>query len=165
MEGDWIHCDRFGRGPARSAFRKAPQWPDLDFGAGRGPCPDMRAPEIGYVNLYVSDLERSASFFGEVLGLREQHRDGEHGYASFSAGPISLGIAVVDPADEKTRGLVGRPTGFGFCVEDLVEAHRDLAARGVQFVMEPTRQPWGGFLATFADPDGNIFYLDQPGPH
>ena len=125
----------------------------------------MRAPEIGYVNLYVSDLERSASFFGEVLGLREQHRDGEHGYASFSAGPISLGIAVVDPADEKMRGLVGRPTGFGFCVEDLVEAHRELAARGVQFVMEPTRQPWGGFLATFADPDGNIFYLDQPGPH
>jgi predicted enzyme related to lactoylglutathione lyase len=27
--------------------------------------------------------------------------------------------------------------------------------------MPPTDQPWGGFMATFADPDGNVFYLDQ----
>ena len=27
--------------------------------------------------------------------------------------------------------------------------------------MEPADQPWGGRLALFADPDGNVFYLDQ----
>ena len=27
--------------------------------------------------------------------------------------------------------------------------------------MPPERQPWGGFMAMFRDPDGNTFYLDQ----
>ena len=27
--------------------------------------------------------------------------------------------------------------------------------------MPPTQQPWGGFMAMFTDPDGNVFYLDQ----
>jgi predicted enzyme related to lactoylglutathione lyase len=27
--------------------------------------------------------------------------------------------------------------------------------------MAPTKQPWGGFMAMFVDPDGNVFYLDQ----
>jgi uncharacterized glyoxalase superfamily protein PhnB len=26
--------------------------------------------------------------------------------------------------------------------------------------MTPQKQPWGGYMAMFADPDGNIFYLD-----
>ena len=27
--------------------------------------------------------------------------------------------------------------------------------------MPPEKQPWGGFMAMFLDPDGNSFYLDQ----
>jgi predicted enzyme related to lactoylglutathione lyase len=27
--------------------------------------------------------------------------------------------------------------------------------------MSPSKQPWGGYMALFADPDGNIFYLDS----
>ena len=32
--------------------------------------------------------------------------------------------------------------------------------KGVEFEMPPTQQPWGGTLALFKDPDGNIYYLD-----
>jgi len=34
-------------------------------------------------------------------------------------------------------------------------------AKGVRFTMEPEKQPWGGFMGMFADPDGNVFYLDE----
>ena len=27
--------------------------------------------------------------------------------------------------------------------------------------MEPAKQPWGGFMALFSAPDGNVFYLDE----
>ena len=57
--------------------------------------------------------------------------------------------------------LVGRHTGVGFGVKDLTAAHRYLAAKGVDFWMPPEKQPWGGFMAMFRDPDGNSFYLDQ----
>ena len=72
-------------------------------------------------------------------------------------------IARDDPTDEKGRALLGRQTGFGFGVRDLEAVHKELASRGVEFTMAPTRQPWGGFMSMFADPDGNVFYLDQVG--
>ena len=46
-------------------------------------------------------------------------------------------------------------------VPDLNAAYEQLKAKGVRFTMVPTKQPWGGFMATFADPDGNVFYLDE----
>jgi predicted enzyme related to lactoylglutathione lyase len=35
------------------------------------------------------------------------------------------------------------------------------ASRGVEFVSEPEKQPWGEF-AVFKDPDGNQFVLSSP---
>ena len=124
---------------------------------------DVKELELAYVNLYVSDLARSLEFFEKTLGLELQYADESFGYASFDAGPLRMGIARVDPSDEKGRALLGRQTGFGFGVRDLEAVHKELASRGVEFTMEPTRQPWGGFMAMFADPDGNVFYLDQVG--
>ena len=46
-------------------------------------------------------------------------------------------------------------------VDDLVAEHARLKALGVEFTMEPSKQPWGGFMAMIADPDRNILYLDE----
>lgn len=121
----------------------------------------MIAPSLSYVNLYVSDLARSVEFFEKTLGLELQFSDPSFGYASFAAGPVRMGLAQVDGGDESNRGLVGRQTGFGFAVPDLVAAHEELSARGVSFTMKPEKQPWGGFMGLFEDPDGNVFYLDE----
>ena len=85
-------------------------------------------------------------------------QDADHGYASFSAGPISLGLAVVGPDH---ANLLGRPTGIGLAVDDLEAEHARLEAQGVAFTRPPERQPWGGFMALLADPDGNTLYLDE----
>ncbi len=111
--------------------------------------------DIRYTNIFVSDLERAIGFYRDVLGLVLNHADPDHGYASFNAGTISLGLAVTDQ-----RELVGRHTGLGFMVDDIDATYDALSAQQVHFEMPPTRQPWGGTLALFADPDGNIHYLD-----
>jgi predicted enzyme related to lactoylglutathione lyase len=49
----------------------------------------------------------------------------------------------------------------GLAVSDLEATHARLSGLGVAFDMPPTRQPWGGFMALLADPDGNVFYLDE----
>ena len=46
-------------------------------------------------------------------------------------------------------------------MEDLDAAHAQLSEAGVEFTRPPAREPWGGYMAIFADPDGNTFYLDQ----
>ena len=44
---------------------------------------------------------------------------------------------------------------------DLNADHLALTAKGVEFLMPPTQQPWGTMMARFADPDGNVFYLEE----
>ena len=113
---------------------------------------------LAYVNIFVGDLDRAVDFYEGTLGLVRVSYEQEHGYAAFRAGATSLGLALADPRQGE---LVGRHTGVGLAVADLEAEHARLAALGVTFSMPPTRQPWGGFMAMFADPDGNIFYLDE----
>jgi len=114
--------------------------------------------QIGYVNVFVSDFARALVFYRDVLKLPVQYADAQFRYASFAAGAIRLGIN--QPGQDQMH-LVGRHTGVGLMVSDLDARHAELAAVGVRFAMPPTRQPWGGYMALFGDPDGNIFYLDQ----
>jgi predicted enzyme related to lactoylglutathione lyase len=113
---------------------------------------------ISYVNVFVSDLARAVQFFEGPLGLSLEFSSAEHGYASFSAGGVRLGLAV--PGSEE-KELIGRHTGVGLEVSDLESEHARLSGLGVTFTMPPTRQPWGGFMALVTDPDGNVFYLDE----
>jgi predicted enzyme related to lactoylglutathione lyase len=114
--------------------------------------------KVAYVNVYVSDLERAVDFYAKKLGLPLDFFDAEHGYASFDAGPASLGVAV---AGDDQSELVGRQTGVGLAVDDLEAEHARLAGLGVSFSMPPSRMPWGGFMALVDDPDGNALYLDE----
>lgn len=114
--------------------------------------------QIAYVNIFVSDLAQAVAFYQDMLGLQLEFSSDEHGYASFSAGPIRLGVAV--PAQGEAQ-LIGRHTGVGLDVADLDSEYNRLKGLGVRFTMPPTKQPWGGFMALIADPDGNILYLDQ----
>ena len=113
---------------------------------------------IAYVNIFVSDLDVAIGFYRDKLGLALQFSSPEHGYASFDAGGVRLGVAL--PGAEHAA-LLGRHTGIGLEVADLEAEHARLSALDVHFPMPPTRTPWGGYMAMIADADGNLFYLDQ----
>lgn len=112
---------------------------------------------LGYVNFFVSDFERSLVFYRDQLGLDVVTEDASFGYASFDSGTVSMAFAVAKDQPE----LIGRHTGIGLMVEDVNLVYEQFSAAGVRFEMEPTEQPWGGYMAMFMDPDGNVFYLDQ----
>jgi predicted enzyme related to lactoylglutathione lyase len=124
----------------------------------------MQAPRIWYVNVFTSDLARAVGFYRDTLGFPLELQHAEFGYASFRPEGLRLGIAQVDADDPQARALVGRHTGIGLGVPDLDAAHRELAAKGVRFPSPPAKQPWGGYMAVLADPDGNLLYLDQLHP-
>jgi len=114
--------------------------------------------QIAYVNIFVSELARAIEFYQGKLGFDLQFSSPDHGYAAFSTGATRLGLAV--PGTDEAN-LIGRHTGVGLQVADLQSEHTRLTGLGVSFTMPPTRQPWGGFMALMADPDGNVLYLDQ----
>lgn len=118
--------------------------------------PDGLTMVLSYINIFVRDLGQAVRFYSETLGFEVLFEDADFGYASFQTGPVRLAVAATD--DE---ALVGRHTGIGFAVDDLIAAHQALAEKGVEFSSPPQDQPWGGFMAILLDPDGNSFYLDQ----
>ena len=116
----------------------------------------MRSVHLSYINVFVRDLGRAVRFYSETLGFEVLFEDADFGYASFQTGRVRLAVAATD--DE---ALVGRHTGIGFAVDDLIAVHQALADKGVEFSSPPEKQPWGGFMAILLDPDRNSFYLDQ----
>ena len=115
---------------------------------------------LGYVNIFVSNLTRSVAFYTEVLGFELGVFDPELGYAALKGGPVPIALA-----EDLSGQFVGIHTGIGMLVDDLDAAYQTLLAQGVVFDMVPTRQPWGGDLALFQDPDKNVFYLDTGSHH
>lgn len=112
---------------------------------------------IGYINLHVRDVGREVAFFRDVVGLELQFSDESFHYARFDGGGV--GFAVAGGGEDAPSGP-DRLTGIGFVVEDVDAACAEMKAKGARFTMEPSKQPWGGYMAMFADPEGNVFYLD-----
>ena len=112
---------------------------------------------IGYLNVHVSDLRRAVDFYRDTLGFSLEFADESFHYARFDVAGMRFAVAS---GGERPEG--DRHTGIGIVVPDVDAAYEELNAKGVRFTMAPSRQPWGGYMAMFADPDGNVFYLDGP---
>lgn len=112
---------------------------------------------VAGVILWTGDSGPMLRFYRDVLGL--EPRSERPGFVNFVWGELRLTIAVHDAVHGPTREPVR--TMLNLRVDDIDAAHRRLAAAGVSFSREPEREPWGGRIATFADPDGNALQLMQ----
>lgn len=110
--------------------------------------------KLTYARLFVDDLEAARRFYRDTLGLSElwTWNDLACGY---DVGPTLL----VEMTDGQHPEEVGRFAGLSLEVEDIAAAHQRLLAAGVEFTHPPTKQPWGGTLAHFKDPSGNVLTL------
>ena len=121
--------------------------------------------KIGFVRVFVSDFGASLEFYTTKVGLKLDHQDAGYGWAQFHAGKdVSLAIERCDPKHaEGGSVLVGRFVGVTLMVEDVHGTYERMKQAGVEFTAAPEKQPWGGTLAHFKDPDGNILSLLQEG--
>ena len=116
---------------------------------------------LWYATVYVRDFPRALGFYRDTLGLPLRFADEEFGFASFVTAGAGFTIAKVDESDPEQRGLAGRHTGVALGVDDLDGTYVAWRAKGVEFPLPPTKQPWGGTLAQFRDSEGNLVTLDQ----
>jgi glyoxylase I family protein len=105
--------------------------------------------KIHHVALLVSDCERSARFYVDVLGLRETRRQPDGG------GLRSVWLAAGDAVIMVERAMRGRPEAAGsghllcFAVDDLAAWERRLRDHGIA-VEDRTPN-----TLYFSDPDGH----------
>jgi CreA protein len=109
---------------------------------------------IDHVYYWVSDMDRAAKFYEEILGLSMRRREGPN-WAELDGGTIRL--ALHGAIEGRSQAVPGGAT-VSFSVADLDAARRELESRGLEFdhvgeVGEEAR------YATFRDPDGNTLQI------
>ena len=115
---------------------------------------------MGPVNgilIYTQRLEPMLQFYRDVLGLEPRHV--KERTVNFQWGDFKLTIGLHDQ-------VLGRNTDplrhmVNFHVDDIHAEFERLKAAGVEFSREPSQEPWGGWVATLADVDGNVLQLLQ----
>ncbi|MEZ5667012.1 MAG: VOC family protein [Alphaproteobacteria bacterium] len=117
---------------------------------------------LAAVRVFVSDIAGAVDFYRDQLGLQPEAVSLDDGYAVFPlANGADLIVEADAPEEDGEEGLVGRFVGASLAVDDIEEAYQSLSEQGVRFADPPERQPWGGWLAHFMDPDDNVLSLVQ----
>ena len=116
--------------------------------------------KIGFVRVFVTDFDKSLDFYTKTLGMEIDYTD-KAGWAQFKSGEdVSLAIQKCAPDHvEQGSKVVGRFVGVTLLVDDLQGTFEKLTKKGVAFSATPEKQSWGGMLAHFKDPDGNVLTL------
>ncbi len=101
----------------------------------------MKIQELGHVVLYVSNLEEQASFYKDVLGFEEVHRNTH--VALFSGGRTHHELLLIEIGTQKRSlddvyvpkvGLYHIGFKVGNSTEELREVYKELQAQGVQIL-------------------------------
>ena len=113
----------------------------------------MSAIGPDFISLQVRDLERSAAFYEQRLGLARAEVSPPHAVV-FATQPIPF--AVREPLPGVDLDALAQPSGgVGLWVraDDAQRMHDDLVAAGATITSAPIDGPFGRTF-TFADPDG-----------
>jgi predicted enzyme related to lactoylglutathione lyase len=105
------------------------------------------------------DPERMRTFYRDVVGLSDDFPDlGSPFMAGETLIYVSPHSETHGQAEEPARVLLNLP------VADLAAEQHRLEGLGVKFLRSAGREPWGGIISTFQDPDGNFLQLMEYRP-
>ena len=121
------------------------------------------------VNIFTPDIDRSAWFYGEVLGLRETYRfprSGKAEHIEYEVGATT--VAFSSPEGLKSHGMpeptAGHPFELALKTDDVVGAVRDLEAAGIVILRHPAVSAADNKYAYVEDPSGTwISLYENPG--
>ena len=128
---------------------------------------------LGYVFLWVADVEATVVFYEQAFGLarRVLLENGPMGlYAELNTGPTTL--AVADHKEARAlfpehRTLDDGPpvlAQLSFVSDDVPAAFARALAAGAQPLAEPASQPWGQTVARVRAPHGALVSIVTPPP-
>lgn len=115
---------------------------------------------IDSVRVFTRNFAKAEAFYRGTLGLKILF--GNTDFCVFDTGQTKLVLEAQPPDDPESNELVGRFTAFSFAVNGIDGLVAELKQKGVVFDEQAELQDWGGTLAHFFDPDGNILTLVQP---
>ena len=118
----------------------------------------MSAIGPDFISLQVSNLEGSAQFYQNYLGLVRSQAGPPHAVV-FETKPIAFALRDLIPGIELGSGTQpGLGIALWLYAPDTQEIHDKLIAAGIKITSPPIDGPFGRTF-TFADPDGYLVTL------
>jgi lactoylglutathione lyase len=123
-----------------------------------------------HTRLLVKDFKKSFLFYRDVLGMDVHIGDERGPYAELKNDHTMLALfarnlmeQAIDVKGGNGQNDQPRNIALIFSVPNVDETHKDLAAKGAQFVFGLTDRPdWFIRTAHLSDPDGNLIEINSP---
>ena len=109
---------------------------------------------VSYAIVFVSDMERSVSFYRDVLGLPLKFES--PGWAEFATEGATLALHASEDSSPEENAPQPMPAGRccpGLRVPNLDGFHQRMVEKHVTCLQEP-KDVFGARIAQYADPDG-----------
>jgi catechol 2,3-dioxygenase-like lactoylglutathione lyase family enzyme len=113
---------------------------------------------VNYAIVFVSDMNRSVSFYRDTLGLPMKFES--PGWTEFATEGSTLALHASRGPEPDADDLPPGRCRTGFAVPDLDVFHRRMTENGVRCVQEPT-EIFGARVAQYVDPDGMTFGVGE----
>jgi predicted enzyme related to lactoylglutathione lyase len=115
--------------------------------------------KVKFVGIPVRDQDRALDFYVNTLGfalVTDQPMGPGQRWIEVRPPKGETGIALFTVPGQEDR--IGTFTGVSWECDDVEKTHRELLAKGVEFVKPPQKQPWGT-MAILKDSEGNQIVL------
>jgi catechol 2,3-dioxygenase-like lactoylglutathione lyase family enzyme len=115
---------------------------------------------IKFACVPVRDQDQSLKFFTEKLGFRVMTDQpfGKQRWIELGIPGADSQIVLFTPDGYEDR--IGGFQPIAFCTDDVFATAKVLKSKGVEFELEPKKEPWGT-TSIFKDVDGNQFVLSS----
>jgi len=117
--------------------------------------------------LFVQDLAGCTAFYRDTFKLQYKGSDADSASFLLEDGLYLILLSPKASADLlgtafNEMKIEGEPRGLlAAGVANVDAAYEELKAKGVTFIRPPTDQSWGLRTAHFADPEGNLWEINQ----
>lgn len=120
----------------------------------------MKVKKMSLAWITVSDVTNTQKFFTETIGLKVSSSAPEHGWLELTGedGGMILGVGQAGSESSDKPGVNAVVT---MTVDDIIASKAEMESKGVLFIGEIIEVPGHVKMATFLDPDGNMFQLVQ----
>ncbi|CEF48918.1 unnamed protein product [uncultured bacterium] len=123
---------------------------------------------LGYVIIYVSDLEATVAFYEKAFGIARRFIH-DSVYAEMDTGATALAFASETLG--QTNGMAYRTNRLkddaagaeiAFVTDDVARAYSKAVEAGALAYKEPTKKPWGQTVAYVRDNNGFLVEICSP---
>jgi catechol 2,3-dioxygenase-like lactoylglutathione lyase family enzyme len=120
--------------------------------------------KLALVTIVTQHLEQMRDFYRDVLQIEPQTYRGNYVEFPTVAGTLALwrqseyaefGLGTL-------QGAANQSMMIEFEVEDVDQEYARLKGMQIEWIREPTTQPWGHRACYMRDPDGNIVNVHSP---